>query len=184
MKLFKITGWELVVSEEAWGLLPFKRLLERDKTKEKEVALKEALFVYFYCDIKSNYLLFDKETRISEIKSDIGLGKDWEMDDAIEDACNLYLKLNQSIIEKLYLQSLHSAEAIGNYLENTAELLKERGNDGKPIYDISKITTANERIPKLMTNLKLAYKEVVKEREDNENRKKGARKFNMFEDGI
>ena len=184
MKLFEVKGWDLVVTEEAWGLLPFKRLLERDTTKEKEVALKEALFIYFFCDIKSNYLSFDKEIRTSEIKKDIGLDEDWEMDSAIEEACQLYLKLNQSVIEKLYLQALHSAEAIGNYLENTAELLEERGRDGKPVYDISKITIANEKIPKLMANLKLAYREVVKEREDNENKKKGARKFNMYEDGI
>ena len=35
-----------------------------------------------------------------------------------------------------------------------------------------------------MADLKAAYKEVVKEQEDNENKKKGSKSFNTFEDGF
>jgi len=184
MKLFELKGWELQVSEEAWGLSPFSKILKRDKTKGKEKALKEALFVYFWSDVRSNYIHMPDEVKLLEIKGDIGLPDKWEKDSVIDEAIELYGRVSTSVIEKLYLQSLKSAQAIGDYLENAAVLLAERDNNGRPVNDIAKITGAVQKVPKLMRDLKDAYKEVVKEREDNDNKKKGSKKFNIFEDGI
>ena len=175
--------WELVVSEEAWALAPFSKILKRDKTKGKELAMKEMIFIYFYCDIKSNYLLMKDAEKVEEIKHDIGLPEKWKVDDIIKDGIKLYKK-EKSIIEQLYLQALQSASDVGDYLGNTKELLNERDMHGKPVYDIAKITTALDKVPKIMSNLKLAFNEVVKEKEDNENKKKGSRQFNTFEDGL
>jgi hypothetical protein len=184
MKLFEQKGWDLKVSEEAWGLVPFGKMLKRDKSTEKQRALKEALFVYFWCDIRSNYIHMSEEDKLSEIKKDIGLPATWKKDAIVDECIELYTRVSSSVIEQLYIQSLKSAQAIGDYLENAAVLLAERDNNGRPVNDISKITNANEKIPKLMRNLKEAYKEVVKEREDNDNKKKGSKQFNTFEDGI
>ena len=184
MKLFNLKGWELTVAEEAWGLSPFSKMLKRDKSKDKQKALKEALFIYFWCDVRSNYIHMTDENKLTEIKKDIGLSDSWKLDSVIEEAIELYDRVSTSVIEKLYVQSLKSAQAIGDYLENAADLLKERDNNGRPVNDISKITTAVQRVPKLMRDLKDAYKEVVKEQEDNDNKQKGSRKFNTFEDGI
>ena len=123
--------------------------------------------------------------RTEELKKDIpGLGDKWKVDELVQEAIALYRKLSQTVIEKLYLQSLKSASDIGDYLENTGILLAERDRHGKPVTDISKITMAVQKVPKLMSDLKSAYKEVVKEQEDNENKKKGSKKFNTFEDGF
>lgn len=183
MKLFKMEKWQLSVSEITWGLSAFKKILDRDKTKQKEIALKEMLFIYFYCDVKSDYLPMREADRLSEIKKDISLPAKWKLDATIKAGIDLYKK-HTTVIERLYMQSLKSASDIGDYLEKTKELLNERDMQGKPVTDIAKITMANSRMPKLMADLKAAYKEVVKEQQDNENKKKGARAFNTFEDGI
>jgi hypothetical protein len=183
MKLFELKGWELQVSEEVWGLEPFAKILKRDKTKDKTKALKEVLFIYFWADVRSNYLNMPNDIKLSEIKNDIGLPDNWEIDSIIEDAIAICTK-EKSVIETLYVQSLKSAQAIGDYLENAAVLLAERDNNGRPVNDIAKITGAVQKVPKLMRDLKDAYKEVIKERDDNENKHKGARKFNTFEDGF
>ena len=47
MKLFHMKDWQLIVSEETWGLLPFKRILDRDKTKTKSRANAEMLYLYY-----------------------------------------------------------------------------------------------------------------------------------------
>jgi len=185
MKLFNLDSkWNLLVSEEAWGLIPFKNILKRDKTKEKEVAMREMLFVYYFCDIRSNYLQMEENVRTRELKYDIGLGKDWEIDDTIQAAVDFYNERSKSIIQQLYEDTLISAQAIGKYLRNTEALLYERDVQGKTVTDITKLTNANEKVPKLMANLKAAYKEVIKETEDNENKTKGAKSFNTFEDGL
>lgn len=184
MKLFQLKDWTLVVSEEAWGLSAFKKLWDRDKTKDKTVAHAELLFVWYWCDVKSDYATMGVETRLQELTKDVsGLPDNWEKDEAIDGAIELYRKF-ETITEKLYRQSYASATAIGDYLENTKALLAERDAGGKPVTDISKITTANGRMPKLMADLKAAYKEVVKEQIDNENKKKGSQSFNLFEDGF
>ena len=183
MKLFTLKNWQLQVSEEAWGLLPFGNILKRDKSKEKELANKEMLFVYFYSDIRSKYIIMKHEDRVSEIKKDIGLPADWEVDEVIQNAIDFYTS-EESALERLYKQTLTAVQAIGDYLENSKELLAERDNHGKPVYDISKITTSVQKVPKLMKDVKDAYKEVVKEIEDTENKKKGSRTFNTFEEGL
>jgi hypothetical protein len=185
MKLFTLDNkWNLLVSEEAWGLIPFKNILERDKTKEKEMAIKEMLFVYYFCDIRSNYLQMEEDVRTREIQHDIGLPEDWVKDEVIDIAIEFYNKRSKSVIQQLYEDTLMSAQAIGSYLRNTEALLQERDMQGKTVTDITKLTNANEKVPKLMANLKAAYKEVIKEKEDNENKSKGARSFNTFEDGL
>lgn len=184
MRLVEFKNWQLVVSEETWGLSAFKALLDRDKTKEKTTAHAELLFIYFYCDVKSDYMVMDVETREKELKHDVaGLPKGWDIDEVVEEAIAFYIKF-ETITERLYRQTYKGATAIGDYLENTAELLAERDVQGKPVTDIAKITGAMGRMPKLMADLKASYKEVVKEQEDNENKKKGSQNFNMFEDGF
>jgi|TARA_R110000822_G_scaffold73853_3_gene177560 hypothetical protein len=184
MKLFKVVKWQLLVSEEAWGLLPFKILLDRDKSKGKELALKEMLFIYYFCDVKSNYLHMSEIERTSEIIRDVGLPEDWEIDPEMKVAIVFYRNKSQTVIEKLYTQSLQAASDIGDYLANAGALLRERDKADRPVNDISKITSAVQKVPKLMADLKAAYKEVVKEQEDNENKKKGSKSFNTFEDGF
>ena len=184
MKLFKLKNWQLIVSEEAWGLSAFKAILDRDKTVGKTVAHAEMLFIYYFCDIKSDYTAMPEAERIIELKKDIdGLPDDWEYDDIIKAGVEVYSKF-ETLIERLYRQSYKSATDIGDYLENTKALLEERDANGKPVTDIAKITTANGRMPKLMADLKAAYKEVIKEQEDNENKKKGSQSFNTFENGF
>jgi hypothetical protein len=183
MKLFEMKNWVLIVSEEIWGLLPFSKILKRDKSKEKEIAMKEVLFIYYFCDIRSDYLTMEEDVRFLEIKHDIGLPKDWVIDSTIQEAMDIYMK-HDSVLETLYRQTLKATTAVGKYLENAELLLAERDRFDKPVNDISKITMAIQKVPKLMSDLKSAYKEVVKEKEDTDNKKKGSKAFNTFEDGF
>src|SRR5690606_21244012 len=151
MKLFKIVNWQLQIDEEVWGLLPFNKILKRDKSKEKEVAMAEMLFIYFWCDIKSDYTSMDEKDRLAELKKDIvALPKKWEPDDVIKEGIALYVK-HETIIQRLYKQTSQAASDIGDYLENTKALLAERDTLGRPVTDISKITTSVQRVPKLMS---------------------------------
>lgn len=185
MKLFEMKNWVLTVSEEAWALSAFKKILDRDKSKDKTIALKEMSFIYFYSDIKSDYqYITNKEDRINEIIKDIDLPKNWKIDNVIQEAINLYEKLSKTIIQTLYTQTLKAASDIGEYFSNTKELLAERTSSGSTVTDISKITASIQRVPKLMADLKAAYKEVIKEQEDNVGKKKGSKTMGMFEDGL
>lgn len=185
MKLFEMKDWSLRVSDEAWALLPFKKLLDRDKTKNKDVAFKEMMFIYFFADIKSDYMILtSEEERIKEIKKDIGLPEKWSLDADIKAAIDFYQKRSLSVIAKLYINALKAANAVSEYLTQTEALLAERDNNGKPVNTITTIVGGIKQIKTIMQDLKAAEKEVLKEKEDMEGRKKGSQTLSIFEDGL
>lgn len=185
MKLFTMVDSSLQVSEEAWGVLPFKAILKRDKSRTKETAFKEMLFIYYYSDIRSDYVyITNDEIRKNEIIKDIGLDSDWKIDNIISEAISYYEKMSISPIAKLYKSSLKSADDISNYLLKTKELLDERTSNGGNVTTLPMIVAANKGIPDIMRNLKAAYKEVLSEQKETDGRNKGSRTLNAFEDGL
>lgn len=185
MKLFEMKDWVLTVREEAWGLLPFKKILKRDKSRDKSQALKEMQFIYFYTDIKSDYIIItDEKLKTEEIKKDIGLDDDWKIDAVIREAIDFYDSRSLTVIGKLYKNSLKAANDISEYLTMTDVLLAERDNNGKPVNDISKITGAISKVKSIMQDLKAAEKEVLKEQIETENRMKGSKQMSMYEEGL
>jgi hypothetical protein len=185
MRLFELKDWSLSVREEAWGLSPFKSILKRDKSRNKDIAVKEMLFIYYYIDIKSDYLIIsDLKLRASEIIKDVGLPEGWKIDQTIQEAIDFYESRSITVIGKLYKDALTSVREMSEYLRNTGDLLKERTSNGGTVTTLPMITSAQEKIPKIMQNLKAAEKEVVKEQIETEGRMKGSRSMGMFEEGL
>lgn len=184
MRIFEMHDYNLNVAPEAWGLLPFKAVLKKDKSRNKETAFKEMLFIYYYLDIRSDYMyiLNDKE-REKEIVKDIGLPDHWEIEDHVENAMEFYKKFITPV-QRLYKSSLKSADDISKYLERTGELLEERTDKGAVVTQLSTITASLKSVPSIMRDLKAAYKEVLAEQKELEGRTKGSKTMGLFEDGL
>lgn len=175
---------EVIYSPLLLTLKPFKDLIDRDKSKKKELAVKEISFIAFYADIRSMYMyITDEQEREEELIKDLELPKKWKKDSLINIAIDFY-KQDRSINSILYSSACKSALDVAQYLQTTDILLKERDDNGKVVTDINKITAALEKVPKIMSNLNVANEELIKEQKITEGRNKGARTFNMFEDGI
>lgn len=185
MNLFIMNDWKLTLEPQVWGLLPFKKLLDRDKTKEKVRANAEMLFIWYFTDVRSDFLFMPEEERIVEIVKNIPeLGEKWKPDAVVLAAIDFYRETSETVIQRLYRQSIKAAQDVGNYLEETEKLLHDVDNSGKPIYKVRDITSGLKDVKFIMRDLKEAEKEVIKEIKDNEGRSKGAQKFNMFEQGL
>ena len=187
MKLFIFDRekYEVTISPEVLTIPQFKKIVTRDKTKSKERAEKEIAFIYFFTDLKSDYTyLTDEQARKKEIITDLALPDNWDIDSDIEACIKLYRERSTSILETLYSSACKAAEDVAEHLKDTKNLLEERDRNGKPNYDISKITNSLQKIPSIMKNLKIAYQELVKEQQDTEGRTKGSKTFNIFEDGL
>lgn len=165
-------------------LKPFKKIIDRDKSKKKELAIKEISFISFYTDMRSMYMYIteDKE-REEELIKDLELPKGWKIDSVIKEGIDFYSQ-ERSVNAILYSSARKSAIDVANYLKTTKTLLAERDENGKVVTDITKVTNALEKVPKIMANLNAAYQELIKEQKITEGRTKGARSFNMFEDGL
>ena len=185
MKLFEMKDFTLNVTVEAWGLLPFKTILKRDKGRNKEVAFKEMLFIYYYTDIRSDYVyIVEDKTREKEIIKDVGLPEDWKIDSVMIEAIKFYNSMSLSPIAKLYKSSLKAADDISKYLEKSDVLLSERTDKGSVVTPLSTITASLKAVPGIMKDLKAAYKEVLAEQKELEGRTKGSRTMGLFEDGL
>lgn len=185
MKAFEMRDYNLQVVPEVWGLLPFKALLKRDKNRNKDKAFKEMLFIYYYVDVRSDYIyILDDETRANEIAKDIGLEIDLKKDKVLLEAIEFYKERSLTVTEKLYKSALKSADDVAKYLERTDVLLAERTNSGGTVTKINDITAAQKALPEIMRNLKVTYKEVVKEQKELEGRSKGSKQLGIFEDGL
>lgn len=184
MNGFTLKDYSLTIDDSVWGLLPFKKILKRDKSRNKDMAMKEMLLVYYYTDIKSDYLIMDEKERLTEIIKDIGLPEDYKLDDTIKEAIEFYEKRSLTVIGKLYKNALKAANDISEYLTKTGELLEERDNNGKPVNTLATIVGGISKIKTVMQDLKAAEKELIKEKVETEGRMKGSREMGMFEQGL
>lgn len=184
MNGFLLKEYVLTVEDNMWGLEKFKKILKRDKSRDKDRALKEMLFIYYYCDIKSDYLIIDSKFRIEEIKKDIGLPEDWKIDSVIQEAIDFYEERSLTVVGKLYKNALVAANDISDYLTKTKELLEERDDKGKPVTTLTTIVGGISKIKTVMQDLKAAEKELIKERIETEGKMKGKQSMGMFELGL
>jgi hypothetical protein len=185
MKLFEVKDWKLRVRDEAWSYPAFKKILDRDKTKDKSRAMKEMFFLWSYADIKSDFMyitiLKDREVAV---RDGVGLPKTWKLDKTVQEAVDFYTKHSITVIGELYQAVLSSVGDITDYLKNTKMLLAERDASGKPVYQLTAITGGVKSVRTIMVDLKSIYTEVVKEQVELDGRSKGAKTFNEFEDGL
>lgn len=178
MKLFELRDWKLIVSEEAYGLVPFKKIIDADKSKDKELALKELLYLWLFTDVKSDYMyLTDEKERSIEIVKDTGLPKDWKVSKELKEAIDFYDRMSTTVSSVILKNSLYMANTISN---KTKELVEQ---DNLSISDIEKVGKSLNQMPGIVASLQKLENSVVKEQAEQSS-KVGSQDKAMFEDGF
>ena len=108
MKLFKLEGYNLTISEEAYMLKPFKEISKRDKSRNKDIALQELAYIYFMEDSRSDYQVYiDREERSKQVKLGEGIRDEWSPDKLVQDAQEFYASFKSE--SALLLEDLKAA---------------------------------------------------------------------------
>jgi hypothetical protein len=173
MKLFKYEGYEVKIAPEALTLKPFKKLWNRDKSKNKEKAINEFSFLYFYCDPRSDYqYIVDDESRMDAVKQGIGLPEDWKPDALMSAAITFYgtFDSNAARLLRQAAKEIDKAQAALDSMTPT---------DYKSIKDHF---NAMKIIPEIASMIQEAEKALNKEEEYGEAR--GQIEKAMFDDGL
>ena len=179
MKLFKYEGYKITISEEALLLRPFKAIWKRDKSQNKEKALMELGFIYFFCDIRSDYqYIVDEDARKESIKEGEGLPKNWEPDAAVKEAMEFYNTFKPT--SALLLEDTRFA------VDKLRKLLREidlnkTDDKGKPIYTLNTITATIKQVPSLVRDLDEAERSIAKEIAQSD-KARGAQTKSIYED--
>ena len=161
MKLFKYEGYKITISEEALLLKPFKAIWKRDKSLNKEKALSELGFIYFFCDIRSDYqYIVDEEARMVSIKEGEGMPEDWTPDSVVLEAMQFYSTF-KSTSALLLEDTRYAVDKLRKLLREID--LTQTDDKGKPIYTLNTITATIKQVPSLVKDLDDAEKAIAKE---------------------
>lgn len=176
IKLFKYEGYKIVISEEAFALKPFRQIWQRDKTANKDRAIMELGFIYFYCDPRSDYqFLVDDKERLEAIKEGEGLPTKWEPDKVLIEAMEFYKSFKP--ISALLLEDTR-------FMVNKFRTkLRELDFDNLEVKEFKEVTAIVKQITPLIRDLDEAEKALNSEMR-NSSKMRGQGEKTIFEDGL
>lgn len=176
IKLFKYEGYKIVISEEAFALKPFRQIWQRDKTINKEKALMELGFIYFFCDPRSDYqFLVDDNERLEAIKEGEGLPAKWEPDKTLKEAMDFYMSFKP--ISALLLEDTRFM--VNKYRKR----LRSQEFDELEVRELKEVGALIKQIPSLVKDLDEAEKALNSEMR-NSGKMRGQGEKTIFEDGL
>lgn len=176
IKLFKYEGYKIVISEEAFALKPFRQIWQRDKTINKEKALMELGFIYFFCDPRSDYqFLVDDNERLEAIKEGEGLPAKWEPDKVLKEAMDFYMSFKP--ISALLLEDTRFM--VNKYRKR----LRSQEFDELEVRELKEVGALIKQIPSLVRDLDEAEKALNSEMR-NSGKMRGQGEKTIFEDGL
>lgn len=176
LKLFKYEGYKIVISEEAFALKPFRQIWQRDKTINKDRAIMELGFIYFFCDPRSDYqYLVDDNERMEAIKEGEGLPAKWQPDKVVTEAMNFYMSFKP--ISALLLEDTRFM------VDKFRAKLRSIDFDSLEVKEFKEITGIVKQITPLVKDLDEAEKALNSEIR-NSGKMRGSGEKTIFEDDL
>lgn len=179
IKLFKFEGYQVTIEPEVLLLAPFKAIWERDKNKDKHLAMQELGFIYFMGDPRSDYqYIIDEEEREKQIKQGQGMPAKWKPDKVVKRALDFYNSFKPASAGLLE----DTKVAVNKLRQLLREIdLTAVDDKGKPIYTLNTVTATIKQIPGLVKDLDAAERTLSKDILE-ESRARGSQNKAAFED--
>lgn len=179
MRLLKYEGYNLTFEPELLTIRVFKKLHQRDKTKDKSKFIQELGYIYFFVDPRSDFQIYtDEDDRHKEILESMGLSSDWKVDKELKEAMNYYSSFKP--VSALLLDDTRVAvNKLRTMLRNID--LEQVDDKGKPIYTLNTIVATIKQVPSLVKDLDEAERTITKEIIQNDKVRGSAEKA-MYED--
>lgn len=151
MKLFDFDGDKVNVASEALLLEPVKKI--KKECKNNAELLKVLSYVFFYCDVKSDFAsMIDEEEKHNTIVEAVGLPPKWKPSQAVTDFMQFY-EDRLSIAEGV----LKDTQAVANGLRRTLRIILNDTNTKKDsenvIKDAVNLAALLEKIPRIINSL-------------------------------
>ena len=186
MKLFQIDEkYNVSIDPIAYTLEPFRKLWNRDKSKNKIQAKNELAFTYFTTDYKSDfYNIPDITLREKEVAKHVFKDENWEPDKAVREAQAFYKERQKTFSLVLLDDAIYGISNLSRYLREVSfDDVKVDAKSGKvrPKHDIKKYADTIKQIPAILDSLK-ALEEAVQKEQETDNKLRGGREKGMYAD--
>lgn len=168
-----------VPSPEGALIHEFKEIIDRDDSKNKEVASKELAFIYYIVDWESPFADRGEEKR-RELAAKSLFDEDWEPDEAIEAGIEKYKELYSNDYTKMLDAARTGARKLRKYFETVD--LNERDHNDKLVHRVSDLTRNLKEVGSIIEGLQ-DLEELIKKNQTKSNQNRGDVETNEFSEG-
>lgn len=172
---------ELEINPELYGLKRFKLLVDSRRTKDIHYLMNELLYVYFMCDLRSDYMLYGKDVRHDMIIEELDLPNGWKVDTALEVFMELYAELTETKISSMVKTSYTLVDKVQAYIDKMD--LDDVDRTGKPRYSLKDVIDAGNRLAILTNKVEEIEKIHNRQAKEKSNMRGGGDK-SAYEDGF
>lgn len=172
MKLVEYDNYQIKVSDEAYLVEPIRRMLLKDKSKNKEDFFKKMSYMFFMYDPLSNYAyITDEKERSEMVIRQEGLPKWFKPDKDLKDAIEAYISLSETASTSVLKATMAACDKIRRFLEMFDPA--QTDDKGRFLLDIDKFVKATSNIADLAKKLTATEKMVRQERLEERRLRKG-----------
>jgi len=184
MKLIRYEDYQIKLADEAFLVRPIRRLFHQDRSERKEQFWRQISFMYFMVSPSSSYsYILDLDERASEIIKQEGLPEDFKPSELLKEAMEIYRKLTITPSQKLLESSLVAADTVSKFLSDPT-ILGKVDDKGRPLYQISSITSALKNVEGIVNSLQTLQKKVEQELEINDGKARGSQELTLGDIGF
>ena len=169
--LFDIVGSTITLKPESLVVPEFKKIWDRDKTKDKKRAIDEISYIVFLCDKsdRNPYKNYSEVDRMSMLQKDFNV----DPDVLIQEAIDKFKILNTTRYERVVHAALDSLEDIEDYYVGIKEKDKKE-------FDITEYLGSMEKLGKAIKSLRELEKQLEADRAEG-NKVRGSNEIGLYE---
>jgi hypothetical protein len=180
MKLFELEGRNVIIAPEILSIAVFKKLLDRDKSKNKNKAFQEFAYIYWFCDYKPNFAgLPDNERHPLAVK-EAGLPDNWTPDNDVKVAIAKYLERRDTDLVLLVKSAKGVVTKVRQYYDGLD--FKEVDDKGKLVNNPQHVLASVAGLGKTVSSLDELEKKIKVQDYEVTNKQRGGGRKGAFED--
>ena len=180
MKVFDIVSGEVVVDPSRLLIPEFKKLWQRDKSKDKRNVIKELAYITFLFDLSADnpYRGYTEYERGSVLKKDLFDDVNWEPDEGITDAITKFKKLMETTNTRVLLGAKKAAEELAKWFEQIDFSLVDAY--GKPVFSARELSSNLKEVGNIVKSLG-QLEEMVRQEQIEKTMTRGGSDIGMYE---
>tara|TARA_Y100000034_G_C6797679_1_gene357658 strand:+ start:187 stop:723 length:537 start_codon:yes stop_codon:yes gene_type:complete len=161
--LLKLSNYIVIPDPNTLIIKEFKSILDADKSKKKEKAMKEFSFIYYMCDHNSPFSTYEDKEKEKEILNSLGI--DWKIGGKVKAAMNKYLELSETSAVKLLKAAKESVIKLEKYFKDIDLTLVD--DNGRPIFHAKDLVANLSKMGSVIEGLSKLEEQVKKEEQVN-----------------
>lgn len=179
-QIFDIVGGEVVLTPEGLAIPAFKKIWDKDRSKDKKTALNEIKYVVFLVDpIKSPYKDIDELTKESIVRADIFEDSSWEPSQDVLNAIEKFTELRLTTTLKVLRSAKMAVEQLSSYFREVN--FKDKDASGRPLYPINDLAANLGRVGNIVKSLNI-LEDAAKKEMNEDSKVRGGTEIGYFED--